>query len=217
MTVKATLVVMRHGETEQNTFRLMTGQLDVPLNATGENQARTAGKLLRKLGIIFDKAFSSSLSRSFNTAALALKEAGQNISIEQRKEMVEASAGDYTGRSIDTDAEVAEFVRLRLYDTAPPNGESDKDVVARVRKFYESEVLPRLQRGENVLVVSHAGTTRAFDIVLGLEKEPADGTHRHRRFIHNAGPGVHEFEDGARVKSYDIPNPSSQIPSPPKP
>jgi len=213
--VKGVLVLMRHGETEQNTRYVMTGRMDVPLNATGEAQARAAGELLK--GIIFDKAYSSSLSRAFNTASLALKEAGQKIAVEKRDDLMEADGGAYTGRGIESDPEVAKFVKLRCYNTAPPGGESDKDVVARVRKFYETEVLPRLQRGENVLVVSHSGTTRAFDIVLGLEKEPADNAKRPRRFIDNATPGVHEFENDVCVKSYDIPNPKSRrAPPPPK-
>ena len=206
MTTQAKLVLMRHGETDQNRLRLMTGQSDVPLNKLGEEQARAAGPLIKD--IPFDKAYSSSLSRAFNTAALALKAAEQDIPIERRKEIIEGDAGEFTGRNMDTDPEFLKFVRL--YDTAPPGGESDKQLVARVQKFFDEEVLPRLKRGENVLVVSHAGTVRAFDIVLGLYPAPADGTPwPKRRPIPNAGPSVHEYEDGVLKKSYDIENPET--------
>jgi len=203
----AKLVLMRHGETDQNRLRLMTGQLDIPLNKIGEEQARAAGPLIKD--IPFDKAYSSTLSRAFNTAALALKAAGQDIPIEQRKEIVEGDSGEFTGRNIDTDPEVKKFVRL--YDTAPPGGESDKQLVARVQKFFDEEVLPRLKRGENVLVVSHSGTVRAFDIALGLYPAPPDGTPwPTRRSVPNAGPSVHEYEDGVLKKSYDIENPETK-------
>ena len=203
--VKGLLVLMRHGETDHNVQRLMTGQMDVPLNKTGEEQAQAAGPLI--MDIKFDKAYSSTLSRAFNTAARALKAAGQDLPIEQRVEIVEGDAGDFTGRNMETDPELVKYVRL--YDNAPPNGESDKQVVARSQKFFDKEVLPRLARGENVLVVSHAGTVRAFDIVLGIEKAPADGAARQRRSVSNAGPGVHEYEDGVRVKSTQLVNPVS--------
>lgn len=207
MTAKAKLVIMRHGQTDHNKLRLMTGQLEVPLNKAGEAQARAAGPLIKD--IHFDKAYSSTLSRAFNTAALALKAAGQDIPIEQRREIIEGDAGEFTGRNMDTDPEFLKFVRL--YNTAPPGGESDKQVVAREQKFFDAEVLPRLARGENVLIVCHSGSVRAFDIVLGLYPAPADGTPwTTRRPVPNAGPSVHEYEDGMLKKSYDIENPETK-------
>ena len=45
--------------------------------------------------------------------------------------------------------------------------------------------------------------------VLGLYPPPTDGTFWTRRQIPNAGPSVHEYEDGKRIKSYDIENPET--------
>ena len=200
---KAKLVLLRHGQTEYNKQRLMTGHTDVPLTKDGEAQARTAGVLIK--GISFDKAYSSSLSRAFNTAALALKTAGQDLPVEKRREIIESDAGEFAGRNLDTDPEIIKFGRI--YDVPMPGGESDKQVVARVQKFYDEEVTPRLARGENVLVVAHSGVVRAFDIVLGLVPAPADGTERPPRpRVPNAGPAVHEYEDGVLKKSYAIEN-----------
>ncbi len=201
---KAKLVLLRHGQTADNIERILTGQNDVPLTKAGEEQARVAGELIRD--IPFDKVYSSPLSRSFNTASLALKMAGQELPIEKHKGILEGSTGEFSGRSMD-DPEVLKFVRV--YDTAPVGGESDKQLVARVQKFFDDEVLPRLKRGENVLVVSHSGTTRAFDIPLGINPPPADGTPWVRRTIPNATPLVHEYEDGVRIKSYALENPET--------
>ncbi len=205
---KAKLVIMRHGQTEHNIKRLLTGQMDVPLTQLGEAQARAAGPLLRD--IPFDKVYSSPLSRAFNTVTLALEAAGQEIPIEQRNEILEADAGEYSGRSLNTDPAVAEFLKLYIYDAAPPGGESDKQVVERVRKFFDEEVQPRLARGENVLISAHAETIRSLDIVLGLVPTPADGVARSkRRHVPNAGPAVHEYEDGVLKKSYALENPET--------
>jgi 2,3-bisphosphoglycerate-dependent phosphoglycerate mutase len=215
--VKATLVILRHGQTEDNIKRLNTGQNETPLTKTGEEQSRMAGTLIRD--VHFDKVYSSPLSRAFNTAVLALKASGtqqhlQNDDgswqIEKRKEIIEVNDGDLTGRSLVDDPVLDEYFKHSVYDVPAPGGESDKQLVARIKKFYEEEVLPRLAHGENVLVTSHSGAICAFDIAMGLSPVPADGTPwKTRKKIPNAGPAVFEYEDGVLKKSYAIENPET--------
>ncbi len=143
MTKKATLVIMRHGETEYNRQNLITGQTDVPLTPEGEEQAREAGRSLK--GHRFDKAFSSTLSRAFNTAALVLEHTETHLHlqkadgtwhIEQRTEIMETHTGSFTGRNFREDPEIVNF--QRGYDIPHPGGgESPRDVVGRVRQFFE--------------------------------------------------------------------------------
>jgi len=200
MTVKGTLVIVRHGQTDYNVQHLNTGQRDIPLNKTGEAQADEAGTLIKKP--LFDKAYSSPLSRAFNTAARALKTAGtqsqlQNPDgswqIEKRAELIELDAGDFTGRSNVDDPEVA---KPMVYDIAPPNGESIKDVVARVQKFYDEELLPRLARGENLFVSGHYFVLMAFQIVMGISAPPSGDPSAPKQKFPNAAPLVCAFEDG---------------------
>ncbi|MDE2337338.1 MAG: histidine phosphatase family protein, partial [Alphaproteobacteria bacterium] len=203
---RATLVILRHGQTPYNAANLMTGRRDVPLTPKGEAQAAAVGALIRDMPI--DKVYSSSLSRAFNTAALALQAAGKNLPVEKRDEIVEADNGDFTGRNHKTDPEIIAFGRI--YGKRMPGGESDKDVVARVRAFYEAEVLPRLLRGENVMIVAHSGVLRAFDIVLGIDPEPADGEPRNStRRVPNAAPAVYDYEDGAMKGFRYVENPKA--------
>jgi 2,3-bisphosphoglycerate-dependent phosphoglycerate mutase len=49
---------------------------------------------------------------------------------------------------------------------APPGGESLKDTAARVLPYYVQEILPRVIRGENVLVSAHGNSLRALLMVL---------------------------------------------------
>lgn len=56
------LYIVRHGETDWNRMRRIQGQLDVPLNETGLEQAMLVAEALR--GIPFVKAFSSDLQRA---------------------------------------------------------------------------------------------------------------------------------------------------------
>lgn len=213
MAKKGTLVILRHGQTDYNAQKLMTGQRDIPLNATGEAQAEEAGRLISIFK--FDKAYASTLSRAFNTAAKALKSSGTNehlknpdgsYDVEQRPEIMELDAGEFTGRNHKTDAEIVNFGRR--FDKPLPGGESDQQVVARVQKFFDEELLPRLARGETVLVSSHSGIMRAFHVVLGLSEMPApdSNTWTTRVKVNNAQPTVVEYTDGVMTGHYNIEN-----------
>ena len=54
----------------------------------------------------------------------------------------------------------------RSYDVSPPGGESLKDTVARTLPYYCQEILPRVLRGERVLVSAHGNSLRALVMVL---------------------------------------------------
>ena len=128
--------------------------------------------------------------------------------MEKRREIIEGDTGDFTGRDHKTDPEI--LAHGRIYDKRAPNGESDKDVVTRVRAFYEAEVLPRLVRGENVMIVAHSGVLRAFDIVLGIDAEPADGQPRgSTRRVPNAAPAIYDYEDGVMTGFRYVENPKA--------
>ena len=48
----------------------------------------------------------------------------------------------------------------------PPGGESLRDTVARVLPYYVQDILPRVMRGERVLVAAHGNSLRALVMVL---------------------------------------------------
>lgn len=209
MAIKGKLVLFRHGQTEYNKLHYMTGLHDVPLTETGEEQARAAGRSLQ--GIVFDKAYSSTLSRAFNTAALALEASGSNDhlkkpdgawNIEKAWAIREADSGDFTARNKLTDPEIQAYPHK--YDIALPNGESDAQMVARTKKFYDEELLPRLARGETVLVSCHSGIMVAFEIAAGIRPVPEEDIWSNRHGVPNATPVVYEYEDGKLVHHYQI-------------
>jgi 2,3-bisphosphoglycerate-dependent phosphoglycerate mutase len=190
-----TLTLLRHGQTTYNEQHRMTGLADPPLTELGEQQARDAGALLKDIPI--DIVYSSTLSRAFNTAALVQESAGKNLPIEQRKELVEQDVGDCTGLSREKDTEVSD--RNMTYDEPWPNGNSVKDVVECVRKLYEEEIKPRLERGENVLIVAHYVVLHAFEIVLGVTPVPVMLDKNKK--IPNATPIVYSFDEKGNVQS----------------
>lgn len=166
-----TLVLARHGQSEWNLANLFTGWRDPGLTDLGVEEARDAGRRLKALGVRFDVAYTSALSRAQRTCALILEEIGQpELRTIQDQALNERDYGDLAGLNKD-EARArwgAEQVHVwrRSYDVPPPGGESLKDTVARVLPYYVQEILPRVMGGERVLVAAHGNSLRALAMVL---------------------------------------------------
>jgi 2,3-bisphosphoglycerate-dependent phosphoglycerate mutase len=165
------LVLVRHGQSEWNLKNLFTGWRDVDLTEQGVKEAREAGRKLKAQGLTFDIAYTSALKRAQRTLGLMLEELGQtNIPIIQDQALNERDYGDLSGLNKD-DArkkwgEEQVHIWRRSYDIAPPGGESLKDTLARTLPYYVTEILPRVLRGERVLVAAHGNSLRALVMVL---------------------------------------------------
>ena len=165
------LVLVRHGQSDWNLKNLFTGWKDPGLTETGVQEARAAGQRLKALGLAFDVAYTSALTRAQNTCSLILGELGQpNLQTIRDQALNERDYGDLSGLNKD-DArarwgEEQVHVWRRSYDVAPPGGESLKDTVARVLPYYCQEILPRVLRGERVMVAAHGNSLRALVMVL---------------------------------------------------
>jgi 2,3-bisphosphoglycerate-dependent phosphoglycerate mutase len=165
------LVLVRHGQSDWNLKNLFTGWRDVDLTEQGVKEARAAGVKLKAQGLRFDVAFTSALIRAQRSLDLMLEEIGQtNIPVFKDQALNERDYGDLSGLNKD-DARAkwgADQVQLwrRSYDVAPPGGESLKDTAARVLPYYIQDMLPRVLRGDNVLVSAHGNSLRALVMVL---------------------------------------------------
>ena len=165
------LVLVRHGQSDWNLKNLFTGWRDVDLTDKGIAEAREAGRKLKGQGITFDVAFTSALKRAQRTLDLMLEEMGQaNIPVIKDLALNERDYGDLSGLNKD-DArkkwgEEQVHIWRRSYDIAPPGGESLKDTLARTLPYYVTEILPRVLRGERVLVAAHGNSLRALVMVL---------------------------------------------------
>lgn len=171
----ATLVLVRHGQSQWNLENKFTGWVDVALTPQGETEAKNAGKKLK--GLTFQKAYTSDLKRAQQTLQFILNEIGQNsISIEKDKALNERHYGDLQG--LDK-AETAKkygdkqvHIWRRSYDIAPPNGESLKDTAARTLPYFRNKIVSDLKAGKNILVAAHGNSLRS--IVMELDKLTQD-------------------------------------------
>ena len=169
---KSILVLVRHGQSEWNQKNLFTGWKDPKLTHQGINEAVEAGKSLKAKDMNFDIMFTSDLYRAQETGRLILKEMDQtDIPFVKHQNLNERNYGDLAGLNKDDARERwgEEQVHIwrRSFDIPPPGGESLKNTAERVLPYFESEIMPKIDEGLNVLIAAHGNSLRA--LVMQLE------------------------------------------------
>ena len=178
-----TLVLFRHGQTDWNLHHRYQGITDIPLNATGEEQAKNANRILRNYR--FDAVYCSDLDRARTTARLALKDVYPYEKIIFDRRLRERSFGAYEGGPYDKVFLPTEY-RLAM-EADPenfkfPEGESLNDVKNRLEPFYR-EILKR-HPNDTVLITAH-GSLLSMMFFLIEDRPVCDKTRRH---LPNAEP-----------------------------
>ena len=186
------IVLLRHGESTWNKENRFTGWTDVDLTEKGEEEARTAGVLMKAAGLEFDLAFTSVLTRAVRTLWIALQTMDMVwIPILNSWRLNERHYGALQGLN---KAETAEkygdeqvLIWRRSYDTQPPKLTKDderypgndrryanltpeelplseclKDTVARFLPYWHGEIVPVIKSGKRVLIVAHGNSLRAL-------------------------------------------------------
>lgn len=166
------LVLIRHGISLYNQEKRFCGFVDISITEQGKQQAASVGQQLRARGVKFDAAYTSWLKRAWETLDIVLGELDQkNVPITKHPFLNERHYGDLQG--IQHAEMIAQYgeeqVQLwrRSYNVRPPNGECLADVVVRTGFYFQTEILPRLIKGENILVCAHGNSNRS--IVKQLE------------------------------------------------
>ena len=128
------LVVVRHGETASNAEQRHTGQMDVPLNALGERQARALAHALARER--FDLVVASDLMRARQTATAIAPVLEAPVTYDP--DLREISAGEWEGL---TRAEILKRFPddLARWDAnatefPPPGGETVAQLAGRVSR-----------------------------------------------------------------------------------
>ncbi len=196
------LVLVRHGQSDWNLKNLFTGWRDVDLTDKGVAEAREAGRKLKGQGIKFDVAFTSVLKRATRTLDLMLEELSQTKTpVVNDQALNERNYGDLVGLNKDEArkkwGEEQVHIWRRSYDIAPPGGESLRDTAARVLPYYIQEILPRVIRGEHVLVAAHGNSLRA--LVMVLDKHTTESITKLN--IDTGVPMIYRLNADSTVKS----------------
>jgi 2,3-bisphosphoglycerate-dependent phosphoglycerate mutase len=186
------LVLIRHGESTWNLENRFTGWTDVELTATGVEQARQAGRLLKEAGYEFDVAYTSVLKRAIHTLNHCLDTMDRDwLPVVKDWRLNERHYGGLQGlNKADMakqygDAQV--LVWRRSYDSPPPALASDdprgqrqdpryaklmpeqvplteclKDTVARVLPFWNEAIAPAIRSGQRIVLAAHGNSIRAL-------------------------------------------------------
>ncbi|MCE3289151.1 MAG: 2,3-diphosphoglycerate-dependent phosphoglycerate mutase, partial [Caulobacter sp.] len=143
----ATLILLRHGQSQWNLENRFTGWVDVDLTAEGEAQATKGGDLIKAAGLHVDKAYTSVLKRAQRTGALAMAAAGQgDIAFTNDWRLNERHYGGLTGlNKAETaarhgDAQVT--IWRRSYDTPPPPLEAGGEWDFSKDERYAGKAIP---------------------------------------------------------------------------
>lgn len=149
------LVAIRHAPTAWNAERRLQGFSDVPLGAEGEAAARAwqIDPAWRGYHVV-----SSPLARAATTARLLFPE--REIAIDAR--LIEMSFGDWEGKSLaelrgEPGSDAASRERMGL-DFQPPNGESPREVQARIKPLLAEFAAT----GRPTVIVAHKAVLRAL-------------------------------------------------------
>jgi 2,3-bisphosphoglycerate-dependent phosphoglycerate mutase len=186
------LVLIRHGESTWNLENRFTGWTDVDLTATGLEQAKNAGQLLKAAGFDFDVAYTSVLKRATRTLWHVLDEMDRTwLPVVNNWRLNERHYGALQGlNKADMARQYGEAQVLawrRSYDVPPPPLEPAdprcergdlryarlkpdqvplteclKDTVARVMPFWNEALAPALRSGRRLVVAAHGNSIRAL-------------------------------------------------------
>lgn len=186
------LVLIRHGESTWNLENRFTGWTDVELTATGVEQARQAGRLLKEAGYEFDVAYTSVLKRAIHTLNHCLDTMDRDwLPVVKDWRLNERHYGALQGlNKADMAKQYGDeqvLVWRRSYDTPPPALEATdprsergdrrytgvaaenvplteclKDTVARVLPFWNESMAPAIRSGKRVVVAAHGNSIRAL-------------------------------------------------------
>jgi 2,3-bisphosphoglycerate-dependent phosphoglycerate mutase len=199
------LVLVRHGQSDWNLKNLFTGWQDPDLSEKGIEEAKAAGKKLKQAGYRFDIAFTSDLKRAQHTLDLMLAELGQkDLKAVRNPALNERDYGELTGLNKDEArnrwGKDQVHIWRRSFDIAPPGGESLKDTADRVLPYFDQEILPRVLKGERVLISAHGNSLRA--LIMALEK--LRGEDIVKRELETGVPIVYRLNPDGTVKSREV-------------
>lgn len=221
------MILLRHGQSIWNVDNRFTGWVDVDLSELGRKEAREAGVLLREAGIDFEVAFTSVLKRAIRTLWIAMDEMDRMwVPVTRAWQLNERHYGALQGLNKAETAEKHGMEQVHLwrrgYDICPPPldvsderhpshdiryrglspeelpaTESLKITLARVLPYWQNEIVPHLNAGQNVLVVAHGNSLRS--LVKHLD-EVSDEEITELN-IPTGIPLVYEFDDNLSVVS----------------
>jgi phosphoserine phosphatase len=163
-------LLVRHGETDWNRAGKFQGQIDVPLNDNGRNQAILAAEFLKTIQIDF--GFTSPMLRPKETAEIIIKDR-QGLTLAEDADLREIGHGLWEGK-FEAEIETEYPGELERWQTHPesvqmPEGENLQDVWDRATTAWQKILAEVGNQTQTGIVVAHDATNKVLlCYLLGL-------------------------------------------------
>lgn len=188
-----TFVLIRHGQTYWNKKKKMQGQVNIPLNETGKEQAKALAKQLS--GYDFELCLSSPLIRAEETARTVIGD--RPIPVIKHELLTEQGYGVCEGQWQRLVYRIP-FCQMYHYESrpekyVPPIGaESMQDMMDRAGRILDEVFAPVAKDHSLVLVGGHGSLICAIlNRICGVEIKDY-----WKSVLKNCGYAVIEYKDG---------------------
>ncbi|MEE8304762.1 MAG: histidine phosphatase family protein [Candidatus Tectomicrobia bacterium] len=193
----ALVILVRHGQTDENVSGKISGQGPAPLNARGKEQAQAAADVLTALGA--SRILTSPIVRARQTADILAERL--QVDIEEIRDLREVEYGDWEGQYF-RDVRSHPMAHLVFNDPIKavfPNGESLRDVQQRGVQAIES--VHRTYPQGVIVLVSHGDVIRTS---LAHYLDMPFNEYRRLNLDNGAISVLERFEDWIRVKAINF-------------
>jgi 2,3-bisphosphoglycerate-dependent phosphoglycerate mutase len=195
------LILLRHGQSMWNLDNRFTGWVDVPLSKQGVEEALQAGKQLasQPIDVVYTSTLIRAQHTAMlvmsqhqskktpimqheselmhkRTAIYAEHAKENSIAVIADWHLNERYYGELQGcnkaETIEKYGKDQVHIWRRSFDVPPPKGESLKMTCERTIPYFEKQIMPRLAKGENILLAAHGNSLRS--IIMQIENLSAE-------------------------------------------
>ncbi len=177
------LILVRHGETALTAQRRYSGRGEIPLSASGREQAGAAAARVAEMAPTVDTVITSPLGRCRETAEIIAAAVGR-VPVVVERDLIECDFGEWEGLTFsEVHERWPDEMSAWLADpsVAPPGGESFRDVTTRVRRAASAIFATYPRR--TVVLVSHVTPIK----LILRDALAASDAFLHRLFLDAAG------------------------------
>ena len=173
------LIIVRHGNTfgPEDKVCWVGAANDLPLVASGLEQARRFGEYLKETGLAVKQVYCGPLQRTQKFAEVACATGDLTVKIAVDQRLNELDYGDWSGLSNEEvaaqfgSAEQDLWIKRSVFPREAHWGQKEEDVVKEVSAFAQ-ELVTRFSSNDAVVAVSSNGRLRYFlKLIPGLFEE----------------------------------------------
>lgn len=199
------LILVRHAESIWNEQGKYQGSADIPLSERGKREAKALAERLKDEKL--DAAYSSHLSRAYDTATIVAEPHG--IKVQPVPELAEMNFGEWEGLTYQ---EIKERFGVDAFETWMhdpehvdiPGGEQFGDFADRIEEAM-GRIVAAHSDDETILIVAHGAALMVYGCRLSKEELCC-----YRRYVHrNAAFSIVEFNGDSII--FDVINDFSHL------